>query len=492
MMEVLGQIVFVIYICCLGYIGIYCLFQFHLLYQYLTKVAISNKGELESQWEEHPFVTIQLPVFNEFFVLERLIDTVIKMDYPKSRFEIHILDDSTDETLQLSEKKAAEYRAKGFNIECISRIDRKGYKAGALKEAMLKAKGEFIVIFDADFMPERDFLKSTLPHFRDPRVGIVQTRWGHLNQKYSLLTELQAFQLNVHFTVEQKGRQRGQYLLQFNGTAGVWRTETIKDAGGWEADTLTEDLDLSYRAQLKGWRIVYLEDVLSPAELPAEIHGLKSQQFRWMKGGAETAKKLLPQVWASHLSVQQKVHATVHLLASSIFLSVFLLGFISVPLLFLLNPLGVEYSLMSLFLVSTIFVFIIYYVANVKVAWKGDNKLKSVSKFIFIFPIFLAISMGLSFHNSLAVIQGFLGRKSAFVRTPKFDIKTISDSFRKSKYSHRKISKVTITEGMLAIYFLVAMVFGLRMGNTSMFILHSLLFVGYSTIFYYSITHLRS
>ncbi len=492
-MSIVGYFVFGVYLMCLVFITLYCIFQFHLLLHYWRKrkegiVDMSSSAIME----ELPLVTIQLPMFNEYFVVERLIDNIVKLDYPKDRLEIQVLDDSTDDTLALTKKKVSYYQNEGFDIKVLARTNRKGYKAGALKDATPYAKGEFIVIFDADFLPESDFIMRTLPHFSNPKVGVVQTRWGHINQNYSILTELQAFQLNVHFTVEQKGRETGDYLLQFNGTAGMWRKSTIEDAGGWEADTLTEDLDLSYRAQLRGWKIIFLEDTLSPAELPSEMMGLKSQQHRWMKGGAETAKKLLPQIWSSELATAKKIHATTHLLGSTVFLSVFLVGVFSVPLLFLINPLAIDLSLMSIFLVSTVLVAMVYYVANVRTAWAEPNSLKAIFKFVFIFPVFLALSMGLSFHNSLAVIQGYLGRKSAFVRTPKFDIKKVSDSFRRSKYGSYRISKVTIVEGLLTLYFLYAIVAGIRMGNTSLIIFHSLLFMGYGTIFYFSIRHQRS
>ena len=492
-MSIVGYLVFGVYLMCLVFITLYCCFQFHLLLHYWRKRKEGTVDMSASDiMEEFPLVTIQLPMFNEYFVVERLIDNIVKLDYPKDKLEIQVLDDSTDDTLALTKKKVSYYQKQGFDIKVLARTNRKGYKAGALKDATPYAKGEFIVIFDADFLPEPDFIMRTLPHFSNPKVGVVQTRWGHINQNYSILTELQAFQLNVHFTVEQKGRETGDYLLQFNGTAGMWRKSTIEDAGGWEADTLTEDLDLSYRAQLKGWKIIFLEDTLSPAELPSEMIGLKSQQHRWMKGGAETAKKLLPQIWSSELATVKKIHATTHLLGSTVFLSVFLVGVFSVPLLFLINPLAIDLSLMSIFLVSTVLVAIVYYVANVRTAWSEPNRLKAIFKFVFIFPVFLALSMGLSFHNSLAVIQGYLGRKSAFVRTPKFDIKKVSDSFRRSKYSNYKISKVTIVEGLLTLYFLYAIVAGIRMGNTSLIIFHSLLFMGYGTIFYFSIRHQRS
>ena len=340
------------------------------------------------------------------------------------------------------------------------------------------------------FCQKKDFLKNTIPYFNEEEIGVVQTRWEHINQDYSIITELQAFQLNVHFTVEQLGRLAGRYMLQFNGTAGVWRRETIEDAGGWEADTLTEDLDLSYRAQLKGWKIIYLEEVVSPAELPAEMNGLKSQQFRWMKGGAETAKKMLPTVWNSNLSLVQKLHASTHLLSSTVFLCVFIVGVFSVPILFLINPLNINTNYFMIFLSGLTAIGLVYYVANVQTAWKGESKARMILKFILLFPIFLSLSMGLSLHNSIAVIQGYIGKKSAFVRTPKFNIQKITDRIIDDNYLHHKISWTTFFEGMLALYFFFAFVFGIAKGDLTFLVFHFLLMMGFGTICYFSIKHL--
>jgi len=492
-MEYLGYFVVGIYLLSLVYITVYCLFQFHLLWHYQRSKRAGRPCCKDRVIDEQdlPFVTIQLPVFNEYFVIERLIDSIAALDYPRDRLEVHILDDSTDETLDLSRARAALHREKGLDIKVLTRTQRSGFKAGALRDGLEHARGEFIAIFDADFMPEPDFLKATMPCFTDERIGVVQTRWGHINQGHSLITELQAFQLNVHFTVEQEGRESANYFLQFNGTAGIWRRKTIDDAGGWEADTLTEDLDLSYRAQLKDWKIVYLEDICSPAELPSEMHGLKSQQFRWMKGGAETARKLLPQVWHSQLGVVQKLHASVHLLASSVFLFVFILGVFSVPLLFLINPLKLDMSIMGFFLISLLAIMAVYYVANVESSWDNDNKLKSVAKFVFIFPAFLALSMGLSLHNSIAVLQGYMGRPSSFVRTPKFNIRDLKQKLIHNRYRRSRISLLTVVEGMLALYFLMAVIYALWSGDLSLVVFHSLLFGGYASIFYYSVKHLN-
>ena len=489
-MATIANILLGLYVVALIYIMVFCLMQFHLLYHYRKNAEVSSQDFEDTKDEDLPFVTIQLPIYNELYVVERLVDNIAKFDYPKDKYEIHILDDSTDETMQIALAKVEEYKAKGFNIEHITRSNRVGYKAGALKEGTKFAKGKFLAIFDADFLPNPDFLRQTIPHFADEKVGVVQTRWEHINEDYSLITRLQAFQLNVHFTVEQMGRYNADYLLQFNGTAGIWRRECITDAGGWEADTLTEDLDLSYRAQFKGWKITFLEDITSPAELPAEMNGLKSQQHRWMKGGAETAVKLLPTVWKSNISLGQKIHATSHLLSSSIFLFVFFIGVSSVPLVFMLK--GFDFDYLGFFLISLLTIIVVYYNANVRKAWEDGLTVNNFLKFIFLFPVFLALSMGLSFHNSIAVIQGLRGKKSPFVRTPKFDIKGLTDSFAKDKYHYKDINKVTIFEGLLAIYFMMAIIGAIVVGNTSFIIFHTLLAFGYSTIFFFSIKHSKA
>jgi len=489
--EVISLTIVGIYCLALTTITIYCLMQFHLLFYY-KRYKQSHTARLQESkaLSTFPKVTIQLPIFNELHVVKRLLKSIVALDYPKELLEIQVLDDSTDETVDISMQEVSKYRKEGYDISYIHREDRQGYKAGALKSATPQASGEFIAIFDADFIPDPSFLKDTLSYFSDPKVGVVQTRWEHLNQDYSLLTRIQALQLNVHFTIEQLGRRLGDLLLQFNGTAGIWRKTTIADAGGWEADTLTEDLDLSYRAQLKGWKIVYLEDVVSPAELPAEINGLKSQQFRWMKGGAETAKKVLPSIWSSSLSLRKKLHASAHLLGSTIFLAVFTIGFFSVPMAMILPPLGINANYFTIFLSGLVSIILIYYVANVEVAWKEESKIKTLLKFFFLFPIFLALSMGLSFHNSLAVIQGYLGRKSPFVRTPKYDVLGAGEKMREKKYFNAGISKVSIWEGAFFLYFLAGLSWSIYNQEPSFLIMHFLLTLGYGLVFYLSIKNL--
>jgi len=512
-----AYLVFGMYLVTLTYVTIYCVLQFNLLIQYTWKAprfrerqkkflqqkeanALLSKPVLvpagaeasADEPEDLPFITVQLPIYNEKYVIERLIDVIMEFDYPKDRFEVHVLDDSTDDTVDLVAERVGHYQKQGFQIQQIQRENRTGYKAGALRDAMPFAKGDFIAIFDADFLPRKDFLRKTIPFFDDKKVGVVQTRWEHINENYSLLTRLQAIQLNVHFSVEQFGRMAGDHFLQFNGTAGVWRRQTIEEAGGWEADTLTEDLDLSIRAQIKGWKIEFLEAIGSPAELPAEMNSLKSQQFRWMKGGAETAKKMLPTVWRAPLSMRKKFHATFHLLSSTVFLFVFLMGLFSVPLLFFIgeaNVLGINGDFFAIFLVGLFSIISIYFVANVTASYNKGPWWKRILKFLVLFPLFLALSMGLSLHNSVAVIQGYLGKRSPFIRTPKFNIKSIKDSFSQNIYINRKLSWTTVFEGIMALYFAFAVIWAAFAGEFTFIIYHIMLAIGFGLIFVFTIKH---
>jgi len=482
-----------IYTIALIYIAFYCIMQLNLLYYYRRnrkKNPFKEPEKVDINDPDLPFVTVQLPIYNEFYVIERLIDHVAAFDYPKDKFEIHILDDSTDETVEVVRRRVEHYKKLGFNIEQITREVRSGFKAGALKDATPLAKGEFIAIFDADFLPRKDFLLATVGHFKDPKIGVVQSRWEHINRNYSLMTRLQAFHLDMHFTVEQKGREAGNYLLQFNGTAGVWRKATIDDAGGWEADTLTEDLDLSYRAQLKGWKVSFLERLGSPSELPAEMNGFKSQQFRWSKGGAETARKMLPVIWKSHLTFRQKVHASVHLTGSSVFVFVFVAAVLSVPLTYLMPTMEMDLTFLKVFFVGLMSVIFVYYEANVHATLEKHSFLKRFFKFVVLFPTFIALTMGLSLHNTIAVLQGLIGKKSDFIRTPKFNITGLGGTFQKSKYLSTKLPWTTVFEGLLSIYFLGAVVLAWYFSATFVFY-HLMLAIGFGYVSYLSFKHLK-
>lgn len=490
LLSFLAYLLIALYTLALAYVTFFCLMQLNLLLHYIKRKRKPDLPENKTGIPFLPAVTIQLPVFNERYVIERLIDNIVLMDYPVDKLQIQVLDDSTDDTSDIARKKVLEYRTKGIPIEYVHRSNREGYKAGALRDGLQSATGEFVAIFDADFLPRPDFLKVTIPYFLDEKTGVVQTRWEHINDDYSLLTKLQAFLLNTHFTIEQSGRQSGKYFLQFNGTAGIWRRTTIEDAGGWEADTLTEDLDLSYRAQLKGWKIVYCQEITSPSELPIDIHGLKSQQFRWMKGGAENARKLIPALYKSSLSTTRKLHAIIHLLSSSAYLAILILGLLSVPTLLLLDTVHINMKYFWMFVIGLPTLAWISFVANRDTMWIGKSSLYQVSTFLFSFPVFLSLSMGLSLHNSIAVVQGYAGKKGAFVRTPKYNILQRQDTFNKH-YGSARISLTTIFEGILTFYFLAAIIFGIVEGQMLFLIYHFMLMIGFGTVFLYSIIHLR-
>jgi cellulose synthase/poly-beta-1,6-N-acetylglucosamine synthase-like glycosyltransferase len=427
-------ILIIIYGLALTFILAYSVVQIILVFNYLKKKPKHASKSLLID-EDFPIVTIQLPLYNELYVVNRLIDSVCQLDYPKDKLEIQILDDSTDETVQYVSRKVTYYKSLGYNIYHHRRKDRTGFKAGALAEGVEICKGEFIAIFDADFLPKPHFLKETIPHFQNKKIGVVQTKWEHLNKNYSILTRLQAFGLDAHFTVEQTGRNNKDHFINFNGTAGIWRKSCIIDAGGWNSDTLTEDLDLSYRAQLKGWKFLYLEDLGSPAELPAAMNALKVQQFRWTKGAAECTKKNLAKVLKNkEVPFKTKVHAIFHLMNSSVFICIVLLAILSIPMLIIKNNF-VQYDslfkMSSIFISSVVFLGIYYFVS---LSQNYDNKLKALLHFTFLFPMFLSVSMGLSFHNAIAVMEGYMGKKSPFVRTPKFNIIKNKDVWEKNKY----------------------------------------------------------
>ena len=380
-------------------------------------------------------VTIQLPLYNEMYVAERLINAVCKLDYPKNNLEIQVLDDSTDETVQIVANIVKQKRNEGFLISHIQRKNRIGYKAGALKNGLGKSKGEFIAIFDADFIPPSDFLKNTLPHFYSKNIGMVQTRWTHINENHSLLTRVQAFALNGHFAIEQKVRNDSGFFINFNGTAGIWRKECIENSGNWEMDTITEDLDLSYRAQIKGWEFVFLKDVTTPAELPTEA--------------IETAKKLLPSIWTSNLSTRLKLQSTFHLTNNLVFPFVLIVALLNLPLLFIKQSgnFNTYFNYSSIFILAFISTFLLYTTAQKNIY---DDWIKR----IFVFPFFLFGTMGLALNNTKAVIEGIFGKGSEFVRTPKFVTK--NNFSKKNKYALKsKFSLLLFIEIFFAFYSLI-------------------------------------
>jgi len=476
------------------FVFFYSLSQLDLIVGYLRKKKDyqSYLYEQENQEiKEWPFVTIQLPIYNELYVTERLLRSVAEIDYPKDKLEVQVLDDSSDDTTRIIQETLLSLGDSASNFELIRRAERKGFKAGALKYGLEKAKGEFIAIFDADFLPKASFLKRSIVHFfTNERIGVVQSRWEHINQNYSILTKAQAFALDAHFTIEQVGRHVGEHFINFNGTAGVWRKICIEDAGNWQADTITEDLDLSYRAQLKGWKFIYNENLGSPAELPATMNAWKSQQFRWNKGAAENVRKNIGKVLKASLPVKTKIHAFFHLLNSSVFLAVITMAILSIPMLLIQYLYAEEYKrifqLATFFISSFLILLSFYGVSFYRLRQKGKDNLWS---FIRMFPMFLSFSMGMSLHNAIAVLEGYLGKKSAFIRTPKFNIINKKDKWAKKKYRIKTISSLTFVEILLSLYFLGGIVFGIIIKQYDLLFLHTVLSAGFGMVSFYSIKH---
>ncbi len=445
------EVLLVVYVVALSILLFFGLHSVVMLYYHwkTTKLPLVQPPPLS----EFPMVTVQLPIYNEYYVVERLLRAVCSLDYPRDRLEIQVLDDSTDETTALLERLCAEYRAQGFCIEHVRRGTRQGYKAGALRYGLERCRGEFIAIFDADFVPKPDFLQKTLPYFADPRVGMVQTRWEHLNADYSFLTQAQALSLDGHFAMEQNVRFRAGFFINFNGTAGVWRRQCILDAGNWHTDTLAEDLDLSYRAQLRGWRFIFLPDVTTPAELPVDINALKLQQYRWTKGAIEVARKLLPTLWRARLPFRLKAEATVHLTSNIVFPFILLVAVLNVPIVILKNTLqGYDgyFTALSVFVLGAIGTFLFYLYAQRAIHWDWQRRL-------LLFPIFLAGSMGFAVNNTRAVIEALLGKRTEFVRTPKYHVLTPADRWQDKRYVPRQLHFQVFVELLLGLYFLVGL-----------------------------------
>lgn len=474
-----------LYALCLSIIFIYSLAQLNLLINYLkAKKQTKNAPKFDFQNEsEVPYVTIQLPLYNELYVVKRLLDNISKLSYPKSKLEIQVLDDSTDESVDTTAKKIKHLQKEGLDIKHIRRENRNGFKAGALKEGLKVAKGEFIAVFDSDFMPKSDWLLKTLPYFKDEKIGVVQTRWGHINRDYSLLTKIQAFALDFHFILEQVGRNFGQHFINFNGTAGVWRKACIIDAGDWQGDTLTEDLDLSYRAQFKHWKFKYLEEVETPAELPIIMSAARSQQFRWNKGAAENFKKFKWQLLKDKsIKNRTKFHGIFHLLNSSMFIVILLIAILSVPVLYIKKDhpeLSWVFHALAFFAVSTFIFFLCYWQSYTKIHGGG---LKNFLKFIGMFITFFSIAMGFSVHNTLAVLEGHFGKKSAFIRTPKFNINKVKDSWKANIYINKKIPHSVFIELILFVYFGFAIFSAFYTEDFGLIIFHIMLFFGFGFV----------
>lgn len=465
-------------------LGILCLFGIHRLSMVIRWLFYKNsKINKPDSFSQLPKVTVQIPLFNERFVAKRVIEAIVKIDYPSDKLQLQIVDDSTDETKDIVAKEVAYFAAKGINIQHVHRTNRQGFKAGALKEAMESVSGEFIAIFDADFIPYPSIIKETIDQFTDNKVAMVQFRWEHLNRFRSKLTETQAIMLDAHFGLEQNVRHASDVLFNFNGTAGIWRTEAIIDAGHWSADTLTEDLDLSYRAQLKGWKLVYLNHISCPAELPADMNAFKSQQHRWAKGGIQVMKKMLMTVWCSPLSLRHKLESTFHL-SNNLAYFVMLVDtlFLLIPSLVIRQTYQLSHILwidLPLLILSSGGHLIYFFFGQVAL---NRSKWGAISNM----PRALLLGVQLAFNNARAATEAIIGQESEFVRTPKSGDNQLSTENVKALDFSQKLYRTVLPNGsvfefLIACVYLVVFVWGVYYQLWFMLPFLLLLIIGFLT-----------
>jgi len=468
---------------------ILCLYGAHRIFHSLA--ARHLIGDLEkpndtdgNALSHYPNVTVQIPLYNEKFVVSRIIDSAIELDYPRDKLQIQVIDDSTDESIDIVAERVSYYKSLGFDIDHVRRNNRKGYKAGALADAMDNVKGQFIAIFDADFIPETDFLLNTIPFFENSNVGLVQSRWSYLNTKTNMLTRLQSVMLDAHFGVEQVTRAGKDVYFNFNGTAGVWRKATILDAGGWKSDTLTEDTDLSYRAQMRGWKFIYRPEIFTPSEIPESMRAFKVQQHRWAKGTIEVMKKLLPTIWKAKISWRNKVEATFHLTANITYLLMFIDS-----VFFFLPTVHIRQQMDPNFLIwLDIPIFAFASLSHAYFFLSGQKRLYGkVFDKLFIMPALLATSIGLGVNNGRAVIEALIGYKTGFARTPKIGDVTSQNALKQSYKTHSENWSIVL-ELSLALLYSMFLIWAL---SQSYWIVTPFLILFASGFFYTSLSSLK-
>lgn len=445
----------------LAVLSVYGLHRFDTIHTYF-KHRKKARTEPPSTFDQLPRVTIQLPLYNERYVLERLIDETVKMDYPRELLQIQVLDDSTDDTHDFAQALCERYRNMGYPIDYLHRTNRNGYKAGALQEGLKTATGEFVAVFDADFIPPVDFLQRTIQHFADPKVGVVQTRWSYLNRDFNFLTEVEAVLLDGHFILEHGARSRAGYFFNFNGTAGILRRAMIEDAGGWQHDTLTEDSDLSYRAQLKGWKFVYIPGVDCPSELPVEMHGFQVQQFRWAKGLTQCAKKLLPSLLRAKIPARVKAEAFLHLTPNISYPLMIVLSALMLPVMIVRFYMGVWQMMLLDFplIVASFWSISAFYVIA-----QRELHPKTWKRTFMLLPLLMAVGVGLTLINTRAVLEALFGVKSGFVRTPKYAIEGTQQKRLAVKKYKRKSGWLPYFELACGSYFLYMCWFAIQTYN---------------------------
>jgi cellulose synthase/poly-beta-1,6-N-acetylglucosamine synthase-like glycosyltransferase len=458
-LDTFDWVILIAYFAILGTLAVYGAYRIKQVIDFWRYRKFVPEPAARYSAEDLPVITVQLPLFNELYVVERLLKAVTAIDYPHEKLEIQVLDDSTDETVKVAEAVVARYAEQGFDIHYIHRSDRTGFKAGALENGNKSAKGELLAIFDADFVPKPDCLRKLVDFFTDPLVGCAQMRWAHINGDYNLLTRLQTIMLDGHFVVEQTTRNRTGGFFNFNGTAGIWRRKAIEMSGGWQHDTLTEDTDLSFRAQLMGWKFVYLLDEESPAEIPVEINAFKAQQRRWAKGVMQVGLKLYPRIWLAPLPLRVKLEMFFRLTGNISYPLMIVASFLQFPLL-LVRYNQPFYHLMVLDLpllfFSSISVVLFYGTA----VWYLDEK--RMPRLLHL-PLVMALGIGLAFSNARAVLEALLGVKTEFVRTPKYQVEDTADETWKRKKYKRKRGLLPLLELGFAFYFLMAIAYAIRL-----------------------------
>jgi cellulose synthase/poly-beta-1,6-N-acetylglucosamine synthase-like glycosyltransferase len=476
------------------FIVLFALSQASLALYYQRSKTTKASAPAQKTWAGPlPRVLLQLPVYNERYVIERLLQAVAKLDYPRELLTIQLLDDSTDETTAIAAAAIAKLASQGIKIDHIRRVDRSGYKAGAMRAGLKLDNSDFVTIFDADFIPRPDFLRKIIGYFANPKVGMVQTRWEHLNENYSLLTKLLSFAIDAHFSVEQGGRQASDSFINFNGTAGMWRRKTIDEAGGWQDDCLTEDLDLSFRAQLSGWQFLFVEDISTPSELPAQMSGIRTQQFRWTKGAAETGRKTLINLWSSQYPFLTKIIGSFHMLNSFVFPALLLLSLSLLPFPFVFGD-QVESDFLPLNIMMSIsFVAIIFTYWAAHYYGQFQSTKKTTASILFRAFLFIVMVSGLSVHNGLAVIQGLMGRATPFVRTPKLNELAPGEKIaQKSAYRGSQFSLQNIVEICLAVLFAGLALYCVSEGLYAMVPIYAFFASGYGMVSYFTLQEMRA
>jgi len=449
-METWKLIIIYCYFGVMALLSVYGIHRYFLVYLYYKHKK--DKPVSSQRFASLPKITVQLPVFNEACVITRLVNAVCKIDYPRDRLAVQVLDDSTDETAILAESLVKEKRDQGFDIEYIHRKDRKGFKAGALKEGLTRVDSEFVAIFDADFVPSSDIFQDIIHYFTDQKIGMVQVRWGHINRNYSLLTRLQAIFLDGHFVIEHAARNRSGRFFNFNGTAGIWRRQCIEEAGGWHSNTLTEDLDLSYRAQMKGWKFIFENAVVAPAELPIEMSAFKSQQHRWAKGSIQTARKILKTIWTSREPLKVKTEATFHLTSNVAYTLMLVVSILMLPaLLIRIHDPSFARALIfdiSVFMAATTSVLAFYATSQREIHsdWK---------RMLIYFPLLLSLGIGLTVNNARAVLEAIFGNDVTFIRTPKYNAQSSKKKAGLLKRYTGPRNLWSFFEVLLGVYFII-------------------------------------